>query len=251
METLKNFFKKYCNLIITILVIIVVIVGIFFLSKLGEDKYFKEISYEDYNTSSKNNSDTFVYFGSKEDTETFEMVKQFANDNSLKFRYIYTDELTDEQKDEVLGDNENVLYYGDNSYEGVFTSANIQQFLIDEGVLPKTFVTISMDDYVELMKEDYFVVVIGRTGCGFCSKYQPVMNEIIKSYDIDMYYVDIAYFDEGDYNTLINSSKYLKENEWGTPTTLVFKKGKFVEAFSGYAEKSTIVDFLKSTGVIK
>ena len=115
METLKKFFKKYCNLIITILVIIVVIVGIFFLSKLGEDKYFKEWSYENYSTSSKNNSDTFVYFGSKEDAETFEMLKQFANDNSLKFRYIYTDELTDEQKEEVLGDNDKILSYGKNN----------------------------------------------------------------------------------------------------------------------------------------
>ena len=37
------------------------------------------------------------------------MVKQFANDNSLKFRYIYTDELTDKKLEDKKID---ALYIG-------------------------------------------------------------------------------------------------------------------------------------------
>lgn len=247
-EKLKNFFKKNCKVIITLLVVVVAIVGIFFLSKLGEDKYFKEISYEQYEN--LKNEDIFVYFGSTEDYATLSALESFANDHELKFKYVYTDKLTNEQKEKSIGEEDNAFYYGKDGIIGGITEATVQQFLIDQDVLPQTYLDITMDDYVKLMKEDTFVVVIGRTGCGFCDKYKPVMNEIIDEYDTMMYYVDIAYFNEDDYTTLTNSASYLSENEWGTPLTLVFKKGKFAEAFSGYAEKPTIVNFLKDAGAI-
>lgn len=247
MEKIKNFFKKNCKVIMIFLGVAVAIIGIFFLSKLGEDKYFKEMTYEQYTTSSNNN---FVYFGSEKDYATLEALKSFAEEHELKFKYVYTDNLTDEQKEEVLGEEGSAFYYGDEGVVGGITEATVQQFLIDQDVLPQTYLEITMDDYVKLMKKDTFVVVIGRTGCSFCDKYKPVMNEIIDEYDTMMYYVDIAYFAEDDFTTLTNSASYLSENEWGTPLTLVFKKGKFTEAFSGYAEKPTIVNFLKDAGVI-
>ena len=99
--------KKYQSLIITIFVAVLIIFGVFFLSKLGEDKYFKEVSYGDYKTSNWN--DTYVYVGSKEDKDTLNYMRSIAEDNSLKFKYIYTENLTDEEKEELLGDKENVF----------------------------------------------------------------------------------------------------------------------------------------------
>ena len=246
-EKVKEFFKKNCKTILTLLGVAVLITGIFFLSKLGQDKYFKEMTYEQYKTLS---TDSFVYFGSTKDQATLESLKSFAEKHELKFKYVYTDNLTDEQKEELIGEEDNSFYYGEEGIIGGITDATVQQFLIDQEVLPQTYLEIGMVDYEKLMKEDYFVVVIGRTGCGFCDKYKPVMNAIIDEYDTMMYYVDIAYFTEEDHTKLINSASYLSENEWGTPLTLVFKKGKFVDAFSGYAEKPTIVNFLKGIGVI-
>jgi len=246
-EKIKDFFKKNSKTLLILLGVAVAITGIFFLSNLGKDKYFKEMTYEQYTTLSSNN---FVYFGSTKDYATLDALKSFAEEHELKFKYVYTDNLTDEQKEELIGKEDNAFYYGEEGIVGGITEATVQQFLIDQDVLPQTYLDITMDDYVKLMKEDTFVVVIGRTGCGFCDKYKPVMNEIIDEYDTMMYYVDIAYFGEDDYTTLTNSASYLSENEWGTPLTLVFKKGKFVEAFSGYAEKPTIVNFLKEAGAI-
>lgn len=190
---------------------------------------------------------------SKKDTASFEAMKEFANNNSLKFRYIYAEDLTDEQREKLLKDkNNNALYFDDKVYNGSFTGAAVKEYLMEEEVIDKAYVEITMADYTRLLKEkEYFVAVIGRTGCSFCSKYQPVMNEIIKSTNLMMYYVDISKFADEDHTTLIESASYLKETNWGTPTTLVFKKGKFVEAFSGYAEKEEIMKFLKSTGAVK
>jgi len=247
MKKVKEFFKDNCKTFLILLGVAVAIGGIFFLSKLGQDKYFKEMTYEQYATLSNNN---FVYFGSEKDYATLETLKSFAEEHELKFKYVYTDKLTDEQKEEVLGEDESAFYYGEEGVTGEITEATVQQFLIDQDVLPQTYLKINMTDYKKLMKEDTFVVVIGRNGCSFCTKYQPVMNKIIEEHDIMMYYVDIYEFSQEDYNELIKTASYLSENEWGTPLTLVFKKGKFVDAFSGYAEKPTIVNFLKEVGVI-
>lgn len=247
-ENTKKLIKQNINIIITIIAIIVILIGIFFLSKLGEDKYFREISYNE-NTITASSND-FILFVSKEDSDTISSVKELAENESLKFKYIYTENLTEEQKEEILGDNTSTFYYGNEEFNNKLTAASVKQFLIDEEVLEPQYIEITMEDYQELMKEDYFVVVIGKTGCSFCSKYQPVMNKIVEEYDVKMYYVDIAKLTNDDYNTLISTTTYFDENEWGTPLTLVFKNGEYYNAFSGYAEKSTIVNFLESVGAI-
>ena len=66
-EKIKDFFKKNSKTLLILLGVAVAITGIFFLSNLGQDKYFKEMTYEQYTTSSNNN---FVYFGSEKDYAT-------------------------------------------------------------------------------------------------------------------------------------------------------------------------------------
>ena len=246
--------KKYQSLIITIFVAVLIIFGVFFLSKLGEDKYFKEASYGDYKTSNWN--DTYVYIGSKEDKDTLNYMRSIAEDNSLKFKYIYTENLTDEEKEEVLGDKENVLITVDGKekdiYDGDFSKANITSYLMEKDLLPKQIVRIDMNDYKTLLESNVFVVSIFRTGCGYCEKFKPVLNSVMQKYNIVFYYVDIAEFSNNDYNTLFDSAAYFKENEdnWGTPTTIVFKDGEQVSVQGGYTDEETFVNFLKEADVL-
>ena len=74
----------------------------------------------------------------------------------------------------------------------------------------------------------------------------------MQKYNIVFYYVDIAEFSNDDYNTLFDSAAYFKENEdnWGTPTTIVFKDGEQVSVQGGYTDEETFVNFLKEADVL-
>lgn len=245
--------KKFKNVFI-VLIVILAIVGIFFLSKLGEDRYFKKISYETYENLSSKGS-VLLYVSSKGDKKDCKLIKEFAEENNLEIKYIYSEDLTNKQKEELLGeDNQAFIYSKDgkaNSYKDDINTSNLTTYLKNQGVLPKTYIEITMNEFSELLKSEYFAIVIGRTGCHYCDEYKPIMNEVINSTSVNIYYLDIANLDEAGYNTLISSSNYLSNNQWGTPTTLLFKKGVEVDHISGYVDATKLTSFLTTNKVIK
>lgn len=252
MEKVKQFFVNNRNLLLTLLLVIVVIVGVFYISKLGEDKYFKELSYNNYEDYIKKEGN-LVLFASKEDNDALNSTSSFANEKGIKFRYIYTEDLNEEQKEKVLDGETSKLYFGGKEVKETddITILGIKEFLVENKVINRSMTQINMDQYEELMKNDNFVVVVVRTGCHYCEMFEPVIDEVSQEYDFPIYNVDISTFDEEDYNRLVASAKYFSEEEWGTPTTVVYHNGKVVDVQSGYSEKEPFVEFLKSTNVIK
>ena len=87
---------------------------------------------------------------------------------------------------------------------------------------------ITYNDYKKMVEDgDAFVVVIERTGCGYCQMYMPILEEYVKEKQIAVTYIDTDTLTENEFNELSNTNKYLKKNKWGTPTTL-FMLGKLV-----------------------
>jgi predicted bacteriocin transport accessory protein len=97
------------------------------------------------------------------------------------------------------------------------------------------------------------VLVLGQTGCSYCNKYKPVINEIAKEKNITINYLDVRNINQEEWNTLIsNLNDYFKDHEqWGTPLTLIIKDKKVIDYQEGYNEKSTALKFLKDNGLIK
>ena len=99
---------------------------------------------------------------------------------------------------------------------------------------------ITYSDYKKMVEDgDAFVVVIERAGCGYCQMYMPILEEYAKEKQIAV-----------TYNELSNTNKYLKKNNWGTPTTLFMLGDRVVDVIGGYVEKDSIDSFFKDRVVM-
>lgn len=110
---------------------------------------------------------------------------------------------------------------------------------------------ITYSDYKKMVEdEDAFVVVIERAGCGYCQMYMPILEEYAKEKQIAVTYIDTDTLTENEFNELSNTNKYLKKNNWGTPTTLFMLGDRVIDVIGGYVEKDSIDRFFKDRVVM-
>lgn len=110
---------------------------------------------------------------------------------------------------------------------------------------------ITYSDYKELVSsESAFVVVIERTGCGYCQMYMPIMEAYANEKQIPVAYIDTDTLTEDEFNELSSENSYLKRNKWGTPTTLFMLGDRVIDAIGGYTEKENIDAFFKDRVVM-
>lgn len=110
---------------------------------------------------------------------------------------------------------------------------------------------ITYSDYKKMVEDgDAFVVVIERAGCGYCQMYMPILEEYVKEKQIAVTYIDTDTLTEDEFNELSTTNKYLKKNNWGTPTTLFMLGDKVIDVIGGYVEKDSIDNFFKDRVVM-
>lgn len=104
---------------------------------------------------------------------------------------------------------------------------------------------IKYADYKNMLEEGKtFVILIVREGCTYCEQFAPIVKEVVEEKKIPIYSIDIATLEENEVEEFQKSNSYLKNKEWGTPTTLVLKGSEVVDSLSGYTEKDKFVKFL-------
>ena len=105
---------------------------------------------------------------------------------------------------------------------------------------------ITYKEYEEMVNNgDAFVVVIERTGCSYCQMYMPILEEVVKEQKIAVTYINTDNLTEEEFEKLSTTNKYLKKNQWGTPTTLFMLGDRIVDSIGGYVEKESIEAFFK------
>lgn len=108
------------------------------------------------------------------------------------------------------------------------------------------YTEIDYNTYNELLENDEeFMLVVVRTGCSYCEKFKPVMEDVTEELKIPAYYIDIANLEEEVIDEFYESNSYLKNNEWGTPTTLILKGKKVLASNQGYQEEEEAIKFIK------
>ena len=113
------------------------------------------------------------------------------------------------------------------------------------------FNEVTYSEYKEMVESNKpFVVVITRDGCGYCDMFVPIIKEYAETNKVAITYIDIAKLDEKDFNDLSNSNRYLKKNQWGTPTTLFMKGERIIGSIDGAREKKDVEEFFKDKIVI-
>ena len=112
------------------------------------------------------------------------------------------------------------------------------------------FETLNTTDTIAKINEGGTqVVYIGRSSCGYCVKFIPVMKQVQKDLGFKTIYINLEEVTTEDQAKLVAYDSYVKDNFGYTPMVLVFKDGKYVDGWVGYAEADSYKSFLADAGV--
>lgn len=223
--------KKILSIIGTIALVVIFIVLVSVISSKQANKYFKEISYEEYNTMKKD--ELLVYKGTS--SSTAESLKQFSSANDLRMKELNTKDLEDET-------SEVIEYWRDNKLISTYT---FDSFKLKDGEEEGSLQTVTMNEYLDIIKKDgLHFMFVGSENCGYCKMFKEEIAKFYEEYKINMYYLDLSTIEEEGYEKLLESDTYFATEQWGTPTTMIYYNGQRVEMISGYVDKDTIVSKL-------
>lgn len=117
---------------------------------------------------------------------------------------------------------------------------------------------IDYNNYKNLIKsKEPQVIVLAASTCHYCLSEHPILEKISteKKLKINYMYLDENFGtkdDEKNYTEFKKSLSWFSENSnWGTPTTLIVKDGKVVNALSGYHSYEDVTKFFTENGLIK
>ena len=174
------------------------------------------------------------YMAFIENGEKYEEVQGYLSESGL---------FSTLQKNGIIGENEVYISSSEASSNNSTGSTDDYEYL--------TF--IDYDKYEEIYNsKEKAIVVLGQTGCGACTAFKPVINEIAKEYDLTIYFVNLTDWTKRETYDLMGSLSYFKEREsFGTPLTLILENGDNISEQEGHNSKAATIEFLKKEGFIK
>lgn len=84
------------------------------------------------------------------------------------------------------------------------------------------------------------ILILIRTGCSYCEKYEPILKEALDYYNIKAYKINISNIDDLDALKLYD---YI--NFTGTPTTYIIEKGNVTHTITGSTDLDTTKAFIE------
>ena len=129
----------------------------------------------------------------------------------------------------------------------VFIVSEKQEEKIKKQNENKFFHEITVNNFNELLNSDKrFVLLLGRPGCSHCVAFKPIITNVAKDYEVDVYYLDTDIIETlDDWDSIWN----LVEQE-GTPTVAVIEKQKLIKSNAGEMTYEELVSFLEEAGVL-
>ena len=127
------------------------------------------------------------------------------------------------------------------------------------------FDEIKASDLSKESKNRTIVVYIGRSSCGYCVQFVPILKSVQEKYNFTTKYIDIAKIidynsssisDQDAYNLLTNmktnsEQKGIMEQFGSTPMTLVIKNNTIVDSIVGATDESTLTKLIEDNGFSK
>lgn len=89
-----------------------------------------------------------------------------------------------------------------------------------------------------------FIVIIEKTGCSFCEKYMPIVEEVASEREMPIYYIDTSTLTQTELSDLEKSNVYLRTENWGTPTTLLLSGSNVAASIGEYVDKEEFEEFI-------
>lgn len=154
-----------------------------------------------------------------------------------------------------------IVVIGNSSASRAFSSSSTgqdgtgEQTDSQEEELPydvSAFIEMTSDQALEAIKSSEMkVIYFGRSGCGFCRQYVPVLTALQDTYGFQTIYVDTDKLTSADAEKWMALNEYVQQNFGPTPFTLVAKDGGYVAAQLGAMNEEGLAAFLESSGFQK
>lgn len=102
---------------------------------------------------------------------------------------------------------------------------------------------INIEEYKEIMslKSATKIVYLGRNDCGYCEQQNPIVEELMEEYNLKINYLELSEVDSKEAEYLYDSYEPFEDDGVRTPTILIVKNKKVVDASVGLADKETLV----------
>ncbi len=211
-------------------------------------------------------SNTLTYYDKEDVSLKINSIIKFNKD--MTFNYNFNDLLDKNNNMNVTGEykikRDKVLIsytYEDKEYDYelfidndklCFDEKNCDDYLVkDSSTISRdlvfnsdTSIKKNLDSFFnDIKKDDYVILVIGDTTCEFSKNFKPVVENVMKKYDLNYYWFDINIMDSSDRDKIMNDKRFNKDYH-GTPHTLVIKNDEVETYLSGYREMDEFVNFL-------
>ena len=153
----------------------------------------------------------------------------------------------------ILVINTTILLVKDGSTKANTTSNNTEE---NAEYDVSMFTSVTADTLGDAVSSDTAkIVYIGRSTCGYCVQFLPILQQAQTDYGYETLYLDITTVTTTEQQDKIlafdNDEEFLKENFGGTPMVLLMKNGKLVDTWIGYAEYSEYSAWLEKNGFAK
>ena len=201
-------------------------------------------------------------------------IENIKKNYGIDYTYIDIEEITDQELSNYLekfkitdgfGTPTIAIMQGDKfiaNHIGYLTEQELYSFLKKYNVIEGEYVSayqnltyIDLDDYKEIVdSNDKRLVVIAQEGCSGCDEAQEYLNNLAKSKNLKVYYYNVSFETEDDYDYFYNSYEYIKQalddEELYTPTFMVVENKKVVDHLSQFTSEEDLENLLKTNGLI-
>ena len=266
---------------IIVLAVVIVLMLPILIDFIGNSK-IKEITYDKFLDVKDNNENAVIYVGNlSQDSydSTVDTLKDvIGNATSTDYSSDYavysidSSELTEEEIAN-LGTSNGYLFMVEGDIQKTLNSATEDHLVgLVDAYYNANFnsdntsykVAKNAKEYEKLVNsKDITVAVFGRDTCYYCNIYKPVYNAVAEKYGLDIYYFDSDNYNSKEYQKILklgltipaecNSTgeESLLSDGFGTPLTLITKKGKTIDCISGYVNRETLVAKLTANKLIE
>ena len=135
--------------------------------------------------------------------------------------------------------------------------------IIPEDEIAYKVLTTANQYIKKVNSKNYTVAVFGIDDCSYCDLYLPVINDIARDYNLDIYYFNRDQYDEDEYEkimkldfeipakcTTTGYSTSMKKS-FPKPMTIITKNGEFVDCIKGNVTRNKVLEMLKQYKIVK
>ena len=148
-----------------------------------------------------------------------------------------------------VGGKDNESSTSSNEGDVIYANAQKESAAIKDNE-KKEFTQIDINTYLDYYKSDeQTLVLIARPTCQYCMVAEPIIQNIMYEYDLNINYLNTDNFQGDDEATLVKSDDYFSEG-FGTPMLLNIAGGRIINSVDGLTDKDHYISYLKENGYI-